>query len=284
VAGLQYVKEKFTRNAGYSENLTPGGTTLGSGSNPQVSEATTIAATAGFFAEQTISYKERLYLTGAVRSDKNSAFGASFQRVFYPKAGVSYVLSDEAFFPKGSALSSLRLRGSYGASGRQPGPNDALPFFGSLTANVDGVDSPGLVISSLGNDKIKPERTAEVELGFDAGLANGKVSFEFTYYKKTSKERGHRGVDQRQPDGHPPIRLGNDLERLLQQGQDRKPGRQSTQPWHHHLGHRGLPDPGVVAASLHLLGQECRWNHRLVGADHRCRSGNPGSPQRDIRG
>jgi len=183
------VKEKLTQNAGYVENLSPGGTTLSQGAtNPLVGEGTTISATAGFFAEQNISYKDRLFLTGAIRSDKNSAFGANFQRVYYPKAGLSYVISDEGFFPKGSALSSLRLRGSYGASGRQPGPNDAIPFFGSLTSNIDGVDSPGLVISSLGNAKLKPERTAEVELGFDAGLANGRVSFEFTYYKKTSKD------------------------------------------------------------------------------------------------
>ncbi len=188
VIGLQYGKEKFNRNAGYAENLSPGGTTLQSGSNPSVSEATSISATAGFFAEQNISYKDRLYLTAAVRSDKNSAFGTNFQRVFYPKAGVSYVISDEGFFPKARALSSLRLRGSYGASGRQPGPNDALPFFGTLTTNVDGIDSPGLVVSSLGNAGIRPERSAEIELGFDAGFADGKVSLEFTYYKKSSKD------------------------------------------------------------------------------------------------
>jgi TonB-linked SusC/RagA family outer membrane protein len=186
--GLQFVREKFARNGASSENLTPGGTTLGSGSNPSVSEATTVTATAGIFAEQNISYKDRLYLTAAVRSDRNSAFGRTFQRVYYPKAAVSYVLSDESFFPKSDVLSSLRLRGAYGASGRQPGPNDAIPFFGSLTTNVDNVDSPGLVVSSLGNSSIKPERTAELELGFDASLMSNRVNFEFTYYKKTSKD------------------------------------------------------------------------------------------------
>jgi TonB-linked SusC/RagA family outer membrane protein len=186
--GLQYGKEKFARNLGASENLTPGGTTLGSGSNPTVSEATTISATAGLFAEQNISYLDRLYLTLAVRSDRNSAFGRTFQRVYYPKAAVSYVMSDEAYFPKSDVLSSFRLRGAYGASGRQPGPNDGIPFFGSLTTNVDGIDSPGLVITSLGNSDIKPERTAELELGFDASFVGNRVSLEFTYYKKTSKD------------------------------------------------------------------------------------------------
>ncbi|HEU5219985.1 MAG TPA: TonB-dependent receptor plug domain-containing protein, partial [Gemmatimonadales bacterium] len=50
IVGVQFVKEKFARNAGYAENLSPGGTTLSAGSNPSVSEATTITATSGFFA------------------------------------------------------------------------------------------------------------------------------------------------------------------------------------------------------------------------------------------
>ena len=36
---------------------------------------------------------DRLFLTGAIRSDRNSAFGADFKTVFYPKVAVSYVLA-----------------------------------------------------------------------------------------------------------------------------------------------------------------------------------------------
>lgn len=188
IVGGQYVKEKFARNGAFAEDLTPGGTTVGAGAIPSADESTTITATLGYFAEQSLSYKDRLYLTAAVRSDKNSAFGKQFTRVYYPKASVSYVLSDEGFFPKSGVLSSLRLRGAYGASGRQPGPNDAIPFLVSGISNVDGTDAPGLFIGALGNAKLKPERTAEVELGFDATLFQSKVNLEFTYYKKTSRD------------------------------------------------------------------------------------------------
>lgn len=188
IVGLQFIKEKFARNGAFAEDLTPGGTTVTSGAIPSADETTTITATAGFFAEQSISYKDRLYLTAAVRSDKNSAFGTSFQRVYYPKASVSYVVSDESFFPKGGLVSSFRLRGAYGASGRQPGPNDAIAFLVPVTTNVDGTDTPGLVVSSLGNAKLKPERTAEIEVGFDASLISNRANLEFTYYKKTSRD------------------------------------------------------------------------------------------------
>jgi len=188
IIGGQYGKERFAANVAASSNLTPGGRTVGAGTIPSVSESTTISATLGVFLEQSLSYKDRVYLTGAVRTDKNSAFGHNFQRVYYPKASISYVISDEPFFPRSDVLSSLRFRGAYGASGRQPGPNDANFFFTARTANVDNTEIPGLVVSALGNPDLKPERTAELELGFDASLAKNRVNLEMTYYKKTSRD------------------------------------------------------------------------------------------------
>lgn len=188
IAGIQYSKDNNTRNIAGSENLGPGSTTVTAGSILNAAEATTTTVTLGFYASQQFAFKDRLYLTAEVRSDRNSAFGNLYDRVYYPKFAVSYVLSDEAFFPKSSTLSSLRLRGAWGASGRQPGANDALLFFSPLTTNVDNQDTPGLVLSALGNPLLKPERSQELELGFDAALLNNRVNLEFTYYDKSSKD------------------------------------------------------------------------------------------------
>ncbi len=188
IVGTQYVKEKFARNGASGEDLTPGATTVNAGAILDAEETTTTSATLGFFAEQSLSYKDRLYVTGAVRSDKNSAFGKQFKRVYYPKVALSYVVSDEPFFPRSSLLNSFRLRGSYGASGRQPGPNDAIPFLTSGVADVAGVDSPALFVATLGNASLKPERTSETELGFDLSMADSRVNLEFTYYRKRSRD------------------------------------------------------------------------------------------------
>ena len=45
---------------------------------------------------------------------------------FYPKASLSWIMSDEAFFPKSTWLNQFRLRAAYGQSGVQPGSTDAL--------------------------------------------------------------------------------------------------------------------------------------------------------------
>jgi len=188
IVGTQYSKDNFLQNQAYAENLTPGATTISAGSIPLAGEATTTSITLGFYAEQQMSWKDRLFVTGSVRSDKNSAFGKQFKRVYYPKVSVSYVLSDEPFFPKSSFLNSLRLRGAFGASGRQPGQDDAILFYTPATSSVENVDTPGLVLSALGNPTLKPERSQEYEAGFDASFANSRVNFEFTFYDKASRD------------------------------------------------------------------------------------------------
>jgi outer membrane receptor protein involved in Fe transport len=188
IVGAQYSKDNFLQNQAYAENLVPGATTISAGSIPLAGEATTTSITLGFYAEQQLSWKDRVYVTASLRSDKNSAFGNQFKRVYYPKASVSWVLSDEPFFPKGGFLNSLRLRGAYGASGRQPGQDDAILFYTPATSSVENVDTPGLVLSALGNPTLKPERSQEYEAGFDASFASNRVNFEFTFYDKSSRD------------------------------------------------------------------------------------------------
>src|SRR5439155_3682282 len=186
IAGVQFQKDNNIRNLAYAENLAPTTTTISAGTIPQAGEATTTTVTLGYYGSEQVSWKDRVYFTGEVRSDRNAAFGNQYKRVYYPKFAVSYVLSDEPFFPKANALSSFRLRGAWGSSGRQPGPNDALLFWLPGTVKLDNVDTPGLVLSALGNNTLKPERSQELELGFDATLARNRVNLEFTYYNKSS--------------------------------------------------------------------------------------------------
>jgi hypothetical protein len=46
----------------------------------------------------------------------------------------------------------------------------------------------GVTPQNIGNPNLKPEIGEEVELGFDAGLFDGKVGVEFTYYDKKVKD------------------------------------------------------------------------------------------------
>jgi TonB-dependent starch-binding outer membrane protein SusC len=51
-----------------------------------------------------------------------------------------------------------------------------------------GTDVGGVTVGSVGNDSLKPERTREIEAGFDADLLSQKVHLEATYYDKDSRD------------------------------------------------------------------------------------------------
>jgi TonB-linked SusC/RagA family outer membrane protein len=186
--GTQFVDRTFEQTEAFGQFLPPGAQTASSGSSPQAFEAYTLQKTLGLFVEEAVAFRDRLFVTGALRTDQNSAFGTNFQRVIYPKASVSWLTSEEDFFPKFGFLSSLRLRAAYGASGVQPGSNDALRSFDGLSPNVRGVDQPGVIYSAVGNDSLRPERTTEIEAGFEAKFFSNRASVDFTYYNKRTKD------------------------------------------------------------------------------------------------
>jgi TonB-linked SusC/RagA family outer membrane protein len=186
--GAQYVNYQFQQVEALSTNLTPGTQTASGGSIPTAAEATTLQKTLGVFVEEAIALRDRLFLTGALRTDQNSAFGTSFQRVIYPKASVSWLVSEEDFFPKMDWMNSLRLRAAYGASGVQPGSNDALRSFDSSSPSIRATDQPGAVYSTVGNIDLRPERTTEIEAGFETKFFNNRGSVDFTYYNKRTKD------------------------------------------------------------------------------------------------
>jgi TonB-linked SusC/RagA family outer membrane protein len=136
--------------------------------------------TLGVFAQEQIAWRDHVFLTAALRADDNSAFGENFDRVFYPKAGLSWVASAEPFFRAGW-MNTLRFRAAYGEAGKQPSTFDALRTYVSATGPGDVA---ALTPQSVGNPDLGPERGREVELGFDAGLLDDRVALEVTYYDK----------------------------------------------------------------------------------------------------
>jgi TonB-linked SusC/RagA family outer membrane protein len=186
--GFQYVKTSFDRNGAFAEDLSPGFTTLDAGAITDVSEVTDVSKTVGGFIEEHVGFRDRLFVTGALRVDDNSAFGQSFKAVYYPKLSVSYVISDEPYFPEWRFLNSLRLRAAIGASGLAPGSTDALRFWQPGIARIENSDNPVIVYSALGNPNLKPERAKELEIGGEAVLFNSRLSLDFTYYNKRTSD------------------------------------------------------------------------------------------------
>ena len=194
--GADYVNQATATNGTNGTTLPPGAQSTSQAATRSGSGSLQASVkTLGYYINESISLSDRLFLDLGLRTDQNSAFGSRFQRVAYPKAGVSYIISDEDFFPKTVWLENLRLRSAYGASGVQPSSTQALQVLQATTTNVPatpattvGVDSPGLIVSTLGNPDLKPERSTESEVGFEAKLLKSRVDLDVTYYKSVTKD------------------------------------------------------------------------------------------------
>ena len=187
--GVDYLNNEADNARASGSNLPPGAQTVGAGAvKSALDQQQTVVKTLGVYLQEQAGIRDRMYITGAVRSDQNSAFGTNFQRVFYPKISLSWIMSDEAFFPKLNFLNQFRLRTAYGQSGVQPGATDGLRRFSTTTVSIANIDTPGLIESSLGNPNLKPETSGEFEGGFEARVWGNRANIDFTYYNKKTKD------------------------------------------------------------------------------------------------
>jgi TonB-linked SusC/RagA family outer membrane protein len=185
--GAQYFRNLDHGVLATGRGLAAGSETITGAATTESFEQTLESRSAGALLEQEFSLHDRLFLSGAIRFEDNSADGENLGTVTLPKAGVSWIVSDEPFFNAGF-INTLRLRGSLGYSGQQPGPVDAFRFFSPISGRREDVGETGVSLGSVGNPDLKPESTREIELGFDMSLFSNRVSVEFTFYNKRTKD------------------------------------------------------------------------------------------------
>ena len=149
--GVQFTQETVQGNRAFGAKLLAGtGSLQGTAARFGVGEANTDNKTLGALLQQQIGWRDRLFATAAVRTDNNSAFGKNFGWITYPAFSLSYVISEEPFFPQGDVLSSLRLRAAYGQSGQRPNFRDAITFFNTQTITASGTDFAGVTVEERG--------------------------------------------------------------------------------------------------------------------------------------
>jgi outer membrane receptor protein involved in Fe transport len=186
--GVQYEREYLHGTQAFGQNLVAGtGSLNGATALFAVGENSQDVITLGGYLQEQLAWRDRLIATGGVRADRNSAFGVNFGYVYYPSLSLSWVLDEEPFFPTSTVLSSFRLRTAYGQSGQKPNFRNAITFFNPIAVQANGDETGGVSVGGTGNTDLKPEKSTELEVGFDAGLFSNRASLEVTYYNKVTR-------------------------------------------------------------------------------------------------
>jgi TonB-dependent starch-binding outer membrane protein SusC len=184
-----FTKELVRGTLAFGAKLLGGTSSLaGSSARFSVNEVNTDNKTISRLIREDLAWRDRVFLSAALRNDKNSAFGQDFGSINYPSFTLSWVVNEENFFPQQPYFSSLRLRAANGKSGQKPNFRDAITFFNAQTVTVAGVDVPGITVGGTGNPALRPEKSKETELGFDAGFFDERIGVEVTHYNKRTDD------------------------------------------------------------------------------------------------
>jgi len=140
-----------------------------------------------YMARVNYQYKNRYMLTGTVRRDGFSGFGANSKYATLPSLSLGWVASEEPFL-KNMDLPYLKLRLSYGINGNQGiGRYSSLSKMENNSYVYGSTTSVAVYPKSLGNADLSWEKTASFNLGLDFGFLDQRITGSVELYKaKTS--------------------------------------------------------------------------------------------------
>lgn len=161
--------------------------------NPETGGFETTTVLRSFFTRANYAFRDRYLLTGTVRRDGASAFGANNRWGTFASFSAGWVVSDEPFFKAvpglGSTVSFLKFRGGYGNLG-----NASLDPYGQYArialnqGYVFGADqlAVGAIQLALANPNIRWQGNESTNIGFDLRMFNDRLTAEGDYFVATS--------------------------------------------------------------------------------------------------
>ena len=144
-------------------------------------------AYASMFATASYTYDQKYTFFGSVRYDGTNLFGVNKKYKYLPIWAVSgsWLVSKENFMKNLNAISNLRLRASYGLQGNID--RNTSPFFIGEYNNatiLPGGKEDVINVISPPNDKLRWEKTTNVNLGLDLGVFQNRINLTLDVYSR----------------------------------------------------------------------------------------------------
>lgn len=142
----------------------------------------------------TYNYKEKYMLEANGRIDGSEKFPTNKRYGFFPSISGAWRISAEPFMqPYQDVISNLKLRASWGKAGTDNiGRFQYMSAYGTGSNAVFGGQSPEIAIgyteTRFPNRDITWEKSEMFNIGVEASLFNGKLSFEGDYFYKITRD------------------------------------------------------------------------------------------------
>ena len=201
-AGTSYIDE------GYANDVTEFGSNIANDNIQNVNVAlvktvtsnvgygTQVGRTKSYYGRIIYSFNDRYVVSGSIRRDGSSNFGAKNRYGNFPGAGFAWNFTEEDFIKRSLPfVSNGKLRVGWGRTGnnRFPlGKTDVYAYSGTPGGTLIysfGADEhfvPGTTVSTISNPDLRWEETDQTDAGIDLGFLNNRVTLTVDWYNRKS--------------------------------------------------------------------------------------------------
>ena len=164
-----------------------------------VDESESKKRTTAFYGEAHLDYNNMLFLTASGRREVSSTLPPDHNSFFYPSVSLAWEFTRLPKLSTSNVFNYGKLRASYAQVGKDAPVQGLLTYFGAANITdgfTTGIQFPisgnsgyqiSSTISTIGNPKLRAEKTESYELGTDLGLWNNLVVLNATaYYSKST--------------------------------------------------------------------------------------------------
>src|SRR5450759_5291188 len=154
-----------------------------------------------YFGRLNYSLKDRYIITGTLRRDGSSNFGADNRWGTFPSAAAAWRISEEDFLKGNPTISNLKLRLGWGQTGNSGGPTDLsvtalttnqIQYFFYGQNGQSGMNTTRQLVTgyapTLTDPRLKWETNEQTNVGIDLGLLNNSLTVTVDYFIRTAKD------------------------------------------------------------------------------------------------
>ena len=147
------------------------------------------------FSELNYNYKGKYMASASFRTDASTNFGKDNRYGKFYSVSASWLMTGENFMKEFSRLSNLKLRLSYGTSGKEAGRDYLNYTLYSGSSTFDYYRNNPLypsveaaTIEQLGNDQLTWETAHTLNIGVDVGVFNNRIALSVDAYNRINSE------------------------------------------------------------------------------------------------
>ncbi|MEX2232855.1 MAG: SusC/RagA family TonB-linked outer membrane protein, partial [Cyclobacteriaceae bacterium] len=172
-----------------NENLGMDGLEEGLAYNPVASSS--VNTMVSYAGRLDYNYRSKYILTGTFRADGSSKFVDHWG--YFPGGAIAWNMDREQFFNRALPfISTSKLRASYGSIGNnRVGDFDTYPrLVQSLHGYSFNNQTPigAVYVSAVGNPSLRWEKVTTMDLGYEFGMLNDRISMEIDLYSKVTED------------------------------------------------------------------------------------------------